>query len=343
MNKKTETYQYKGTLVLESGKTISDFPLVYTTIGEFNEAKDNVIWIFHAMTANSDPSDWWGGLVGDGKIFNPQQYFIICVNIPGSHYGSVGPLTTNPETGFPYYHSFPFFSPLDMVRAYDQLRIHLGIEKIFLGIGGSMGGQQLLAWACEQDDLFKFIVPIATNAFHSPWGKAFNASKRMCIEADQSWKENSPTAGIEGMKVARSIALISYRNYDIYNKTQKDEDKTLENTRSESYLKYQGEKLAKRFNAFSYYFLTKSIDSHHLGRGELEAEERLGGIKSSALVIGISTDILYPLVEQEFIARHIPDAKMEIIDSFYGHDGFLLESDKITTLLMQLINKQNTI
>lgn len=340
MNKTTTTYYYKGALELESGKSINDFPLNYTTIGELNKEKDNVVWIFHAMTANSDPSDWWDGMVGEGKFFNPEQYFIICVNMPGSHYGSVSPLTINPNTGTPYYQQFPFFTPLDMVRAYDQLRKQLGIEKILLGIGGSMGGQQLLAWACEQPSLFEFIVPIATNAFHSPWGKAFNASQRMCIEADPTWKEASPTAGMEGMKVARSVALISYRTYDTYDKTQQDKDKAIEFTRSESYQKYQGEKLAKRFNALSYYMLTKSMDSHHLGRGILEAEERLSKIQAKTLVIGISSDILYPLNEQQFIVDHIPGAKLEILDSFYGHDGFLLENEKLNIILSNLLNQQ---
>ena len=340
MNKTITTYYFKGNLELESGKSISDFPLNYTTIGELNKEKDNVIWIFHAMTANSDPSDWWNGMVGKGKFFNPEQYFIICVNMPGSHYGSVSPLTINPNTGQPYYQQFPFFTPLDMSRAYDQLRKQLGIEKILLGIGGSMGGQQLLAWACEQPSLFQFIVPIATNAFHSPWGKAFNASQRMCIEADPTWKEASPTAGMEGMKVARSVALISYRTYDTYDKTQQDDDKAIEFTKSESYQKYQGEKLAKRFNALSYYMLTKSMDSHHLGRGILEAEERLSKIQAKTLVIGISSDLLYPLNEQQYLVDHIPEAKLAIIDSFYGHDGFLLENEKLTTILSKLLNQQ---
>ena len=340
MNKTTTTYYYKGALELESGKSIHDFPLNYTTIGELNEEKDNVVWVFHAMTANSDPSDWWNGMVGEGKFFNPEQYFIICVNMPGSHYGSVSPLTINSNTGQPYYQQFPFFTPLDMIKSYDQLRKHLGIEKILLGIGGSMGGQQLLAWACEQPFLFKFIVPIATNAFHSPWGKAFNASQRMCIESDPTWNEASPLAGMEGMKVARSVALISYRTYDTYDKTQQDEDKAIEFTRSESYQKYQGEKLAKRFNALSYYMLTKSMDSHHLGRGTLEAEEKLSKIQAETLVIGISSDILYPLNEQQFIVDHIPGAKLEILDSFYGHDGFLLENEKLNIILSNLLKQQ---
>lgn len=340
MNKTTSTYYYNGTLVLESGKSITDFPLAYTTIGEFKNERNNVIWIFHAMTANSDPSDWWDVMVGEGKFFNTDDHFVICVNMPGSCYGSVSPLSNNSETGTPYFQSFPFFTPLDMVRAYDQLRIHLEIEKIFMGIGGSMGGQQLLAWACEQPDLFTYLVPIATNAFHSPWGKAFNASQRMCIETDPSWTEKSPSAGMEGMKVARSVALISYRSYDTYQNTQEDKDKAIEFTRSESYQRYQGEKLAKRFNALSYYMLTKSMDSHHLGRGEKEAIERLAEIKSITMVIGISSDLLYPVHEQAFIAEHIPGATLEIMDSFYGHDGFLLEDKKLTTLLHKLINKQ---
>lgn len=339
MSKKLETYQFNGSLALESGKTISDFKLAYTTLGSLSTNKDNVVWIFHAMTANSDPSDWWPDMVGEGKFFDPSQYFIICVNMPGSCYGSVNPLDNNPSTGRPFYRQFPFFTPMDMARAYEQLRIALNINEIFMGIGGSMGGQQLIAWACLQPALFKYLVPIATNAFHSPWGKAFNASQRMCIEADHTWTKDSPDAGMEGMKVARSIALISYRHYDTYGKTQEDLDKTVEHTRSESYQKYQGEKLAKRFNAWSYYALTKSMDSHHLGRGILEAGDILERIKSKTLVIGISSDLLFPVSEQAFLAKHIHGAAIEVMESIYGHDGFLIETAQLNALLLKLIQQ----
>jgi homoserine O-acetyltransferase len=144
---------------------------------------------------------------------------------------------------------------------------------------------------------------------------------------------------MEGMKVARSIALISYRHYDTYDKTQQDQDKALENTRSESYQKYQGEKLAKRFNALSYYILTKSMDSHHLGRGVMEAENILERIESKTLVIGISSDLLYPINEQRFLVKHIPGARLEIIESFYGHDGFLLEDEKLTTIFKEFLKE----
>lgn len=336
MSKNKGTYHFSGTLELESGRSIRDFDLAYTTWGYLNEAKDNVVWIFHAMTANSDPAEWWPGMVGDGKFFDPTRYFIICVNMPGGCYGSVGPLHINPESGALYLKDFPFFTPRDMAKAYDALRIHLGVEKIYLGIGGSMGGQQLLAWATNQPALFKFIVPIAANAVHSPWGKAFNASQRFCIEKDPSWALNEAEAGMEGMKIARSIALISYRNYETYQKTQEDSNHAIENTRSESYQRYQGEKLAKRFNAISYHMLTRSMDSHDLGRGSESVEKTLGTIQSACLVIGITSDILYPISEQKFIKDHIPGAELAVIESLYGHDGFLLEDEKITTLLKKL-------
>lgn len=340
MNTTQHTYHYPGELRLESGKTISGLRLAYTTLGALNEDQSNVVWIFHAMTANSDPLEWWPGIVGEGKIFDPARYYIVCVNMPGSCYGSTGPLDQHPETGTPYFHDFPFFTSSDMAHAYDPLRCALGIRRIFVGIGGSMGGQQLLAWAAMDPTLFEHIVPIATNAFHSPWGKAFNASQRMCIEADPSWKEKRADAGLEGMKIARSIALISYRHYDTYGRTQQDDPQELEHFRSDSYQRYQGEKLAKRFNAFSYYMLTKSMDSHHLGRGVLEAEEMLRSIQSTCLTIGISSDILYPVEEQKFIAAHIPGAQLEVIESMYGHDGFLLENEKLTELLNTFLQKK---
>ncbi len=339
MEKQTKTYHYKETLKLESGKSIRDFDLTYTAWGKLSEKKDNAVWIFHGMTANSDPAEWWPGMVGEGKFFDPSRFFIICVNMPGSCYGSVGPLSINPDTEKQYLHHFPFFSSLDMVRAFDALRKDLQIEKIFMGIGASMGGQQLLSWSTEIPDLFEYIVPIATNAFHSPWGKAFNASQRMCIENDPSWSSHSENAGMEGMKVARSIALISYRHYEAYNTTQQDNDMAIENSRSESYQRYQGEKLGKRFNAMSYYALTKSMDSHHLGRGTTNAENKLSKIKSKAMIIGISSDLLFPVIEQKYLTTHIPNARLEIIDSLYGHDGFLLENEKITELLNNLISK----
>jgi homoserine O-acetyltransferase len=336
-------FRYAGAFTLESGITIPGFHLAYTTLGAMNSDGSNVVWIFHALTANSNPAEWWPGLVGEGKLFDPAHYFIICVNMPGSCYGSTGPLERNPDTGEPWYHEFPFFTPRDMIRTYGFLRTALGIKKIHVGIGGSMGGQQLLEWAVEEPGAFEHIIPIATNAFHSPWGKAFNATQRMCIETDSCWKENRADAGINGMKVARSLALISYRHYRTYGATQQDDPEKLEDFRSESYQRYQGEKLASRFNAFSYYSLTRGMDSHNLGRSRGTVHEALGRITAKTLVIGIETDVLYPVEEQAYIARQVEGAELAVIDSVYGHDGFLLEFEKIEKIIQTfLFNREET-
>jgi homoserine O-acetyltransferase len=333
-------YKYDQPFTLECGVTLPQIHLAYTTHGHLSATKDNVVWIFHALTANSDPVEWWPGLVGTGKLFDPEKHFIVCVNMPGSCYGSIGPLELNPDTSEPWYHDFPFFTTRDMVHAYQHLRKHLRIEKIDMGIGGSMGGQQLLEWAIEEPELFRHIFPVATNAQHSPWGIAFNASQRMAIEADTSWHEKQPDAGLEGMKVARSIALISYRHYETYSKSQSENDiHSIANFKSESYQRYQGEKLARRFNAFSYYKLSQGMDSHNVGRGRKTVEEALKKIKAKTLVIGIETDILFPLVEQKFLADHIPGASFKAIQSHYGHDGFLLEFDQIELIIQDFVQK----
>lgn len=327
-------YKSDQPFALESGHVLPGYHLAYTTYGTLSEAKDNVVWIFHALTANSEPAEWWPGVVGEGKLFDPARYFIVCVNMPGSCYGSLGPLDDDPATNRPYYHAFPFFTPRDMIRSYQPLKDHLGIDKIKIGIGGSMGGQQLLEWAIEEPELFDYIFPVATNAKHSSWGIAFNASQRMSIEADGTWKNNNADAGMEGMKAARSVALISYRHYETYRASQSEHqiEKT-DNYKSESYQRYQGEKLARRFNAFSYYFLSKGMDAHHVGRGRGSIEKALQKIKAKTLVIGIESDILFPVSEQEFIAENVSGAKFIAINSLYGHDGFLLESEQIENII----------
>jgi homoserine O-acetyltransferase/O-succinyltransferase len=333
-----QLFTHKKPFQLESGTTIPEFQLAYTVHGQLNEAKDNVVWVFHALTANSDPLEWWPGLIGEGKLFDPAKYFIVCVNMPGSCYGSLGPLDTNPQTGQPYFHEFPFFSTRDMVRSYDLLKNELGITRIHIGIGGSMGGQQLLEWAIEEPNLFEYIIPIATNASHSPWAIAFNASQRLAIEGDASWKQQTPDAGINGMKTARSIALLSYRNYFTYQLGQAEEtsDKT-DDFKSESYQRYQGEKLAKRFNAFSYYFLSKSMDAHNVGRNRGGINNALQQIKAKAIVVSISSDILFPPDEQQLLANNIPGCQYKAIHSDYGHDGFLLEFEQIERTIREFL------
>jgi len=339
-----EKFFYTNSFKLECGISLPGFHLGYTTHGRLNAEKDNVIWIFHALTANSDPGEWWPGLVGKNRFFSSDRYFIVCANMPGSCYGSIGPLDINHETREPYYHNFPLFTTRDMIRTYRLLKEHLGITRIKTGIGGSMGGQQLLEWAIEEPELFETIIPVATNAFHSPWGIAFNTSQRLAIETDSTWSNSNEAAGMQGMQTARSIALLSYRNYQTYQWSQSEEtcDK-IDEFKSESYQRYQGEKLAKRFNAFSYYFLSKSMDAHNVGRNRQSVTAALNKIKARTLVISISSDLLFPPAEQEFLAANIPGAVYKTIHSNYGHDGFLLEFEQIEYALSEFLGKLSSV
>jgi homoserine O-acetyltransferase/O-succinyltransferase len=340
-----ELFSNNNPLTLESGIILPRYHLAYSTHGKLNDAKDNVVWIFHALTANSDPAEWWPGLVGENKIFDPASYFIVCVNMPGSCYGSLGPLDINPETGESYFHDFPFFTPRDMVHAYQPLKVFLGINKIHVGIGGSMGGQQLLEWAIEEPGLFEYIIPVATNAQHSPWGIAFNTSQRMAIEADNTWVQKTKDAGMEGIKAARAIALLSYRHYDTYLQSQPRSNNFPFGEAegwdgADSYQRYQGEKLARRFNAFSYYKLSQGMDAHNIGRGRGSVIKALQTIQAKTLAIGIQTDILFPIIEQQFLAANICFASYKTIHSNFGHDGFLLEFEAIGNLINDFITKK---
>ena len=239
-----------------------------------------------------------------------------------------------PPGRFPYYHDFPTITVRDVVAAMDLLRQELEIQRIKVCLGGSLGGQQSLEWAIQEPDLFDELILIASNAMHSSWGIAFNESQRMAIQADTSWTEASPEAGLLGMSAARSIALLSYRNYDTYNFTQaRDNPDQIDEFRASSYQRYQGEKFMKRFNAFSYWALSKVMDSHNVGRNRGGLVNALGMVKARTLVLGIKSDMLFPVVEQQFQARHIPDAEYQEIDSLYGHDGFLIEYKQLTQVI----------
>ncbi len=322
-------FTYRQPLKLESGKTLSSVDIVYHTYGKLNAEKNNVIWFCHALTANSDVLDWWNSLVGEGKAYDPAKHFIICANILGSCYGSSGPLTINTETQKPYYSNFPTVTIRDMVQAHIILRKHLGIEKINTIIGGSMGGYQVLEWVLTEPNIFEKQVLVATSAQESAWGIAIHTAQRLAIETDLTWKDLNQNAGAQGLKTARAIGMLTYRNYEAFVKTQTDEEHKLDNYKASSYIHYQGEKLVKRFNAYSYWLLTKAMDSHNISRGRGKMQDVLNSIKTKTLIIGISSDQLCPIAEQKFMAQHIPNSKFIEIDSPYGHDGFLIEGKLI--------------
>jgi homoserine O-acetyltransferase len=330
-----QTLHIKKSFELESGENLSEVTIGYHTYGTLNASKSNVVWVCHALTANADATDWWKGVVGENSAIDPDKYFIVCANILGSCYGSTGPQSINPLTGESYFSDFPLITIRDMVKAHILLREHLGISSIHLLMGGSMGGYQVLEWSIMEQQVVKNIFLITTSPAESAWGIAIHTAQRLAIEADDSWKDKRIGAGEKGLKAARAIGMLTYRNYDMMVQQQADHDhEKLDNFKASSYINYQGDKLVKRFSAQSYWALTKSMDSHNISRGRGgNIAAVLRHIPQRTLVMAITSDILCPPKEQQFIAEHLPNATYIEIDSSYGHDGFLVEFQIISEAL----------
>ena len=323
--------------VLESGEILSNARLAYHTFGTLNEAKDNVVWIIHALTGNSNPMEWWSDMVGENCPVDPAKHFIVCANALGSHYGSTCALDVNPATGEPYYHDFPDLTIRDLVRSFIELRKFLGIQHIYTLIGGSIGGHQAMEWAIIENDLIANLVLIATSAYHSPWAVAFNETQRMAIQADQTWTKRSRDSGAEGLKTARAIAMLSYRTSEGYNYSQAEEQSKINDFKASSYQRYMGLKLAKRYNAYSYFAMTKIGDTHDVGRDRGSREIALSLIKAKTTIIGITSDLLYPVSDQRFLNIHIKNSILYEIESKFGHDGFLVEKESVNNILTKAL------
>ena len=324
----------------ETGPTLEAIDIVFHTSKPTPVPGEPVVWICHALTANSDPEDWWPSLVGPGKLFDTERMFIICANVPGSAYGSSGPRTINPKTGKPYYFSFPEVTVRDMAATNLAVLDFLGIGKVDLLIGSSIGGFQAIEMATIRPDSFAKAAFIATAPRISPWLSATAEAQRMALEADPSFRAcGSLDGGAAGLRCARAQALISYRCFRGYGKTQSEADPdTLFAGRAASYERYQGEKLLRRgFDAYSYYYLCNALDSHNLGRGRGGVDAALSLIKAETLVIEVDTDMIFPPEEVRSWYRSIPNVTLGHISSDFGHDGFLLEYDQLTTYLKPLL------
>ncbi|MDN5349243.1 MAG: homoserine O-acetyltransferase/O-succinyltransferase [Bacteroidales bacterium] len=338
---KNQYYFNKRIFRTETGEEISDLRIAYQTWGKLNAEKDNVIWVCHAYTANADAQDWWPGMIGPGLLMDTDRYFVICANVIGSCYGTTGPLDLNPKTGRPWMREFPKITVRDLIKAHEILRKSIGIAKIHLIIGGSIGAFQALEWSVMFPEVIENMVFIASSAFASPWNIAFNEAQRMAIRADPSFYDDTPEGGKKGLKAARAIALISYRNSKAYNSTQKDESPTLSgNFKAVSYQNYQGDKLVKRYNAYSYVIMSHLFDGHHIGRDRGTVEEVLSHIKAKTLLIALDTDQLFPPEEQAFMANHIPFSKLVTVKTNFGHDGFLIETEQITKMVNTFLTKE---
>ncbi|MFI3261614.1 MAG: homoserine O-acetyltransferase [Rikenellaceae bacterium] len=334
-----KTYKYNNRFTLETGVVLPEVEIAYSTYGTMNAKRSNIIWVCHALTANSCVDDWWEKAVKKDNFLDPERYFVVCANVLGSHYGTTGPLSVNPITNEEYYKSFPSFTMRDVVNCHILLAEHLGITSVDMLVGGSIGGFQILEWLIAQPTFAKKAVIIATTAKTEPWAIAFNESQRMAIECDPTFYMKSTDGGAKGLECARSIAMLSYRCNDGYNITQKEseyESAKLKDYKASSYQRYQGEKLAARFNAFSYYRLTQAVDSHDVGRGRRGVENALALIKAKCAIVAISSDILYPVESHVVMHKYIKNSSLYIINSRFGHDGFLIEHDQLEAIIKEL-------
>ena len=350
-----------GDFALESGVQLPETRLAYQTWGRLNERRDNAVVVFHSLTGDADVTTWWSGLFGPGKAVDPEKHFVSCANLLGSCYGSTGPTSTNPATGRPWQADFPDVTVRDNVRAQQQLCAHLGVERVDMVIGGSLGGMLALQWAAW-DPSVRRVVAVATSAAHSAWCIAWSESQRQAIYADSAWNggfyapDRPPAAGLAA---ARMMAMLSYRNSDSFQQRFGREPAiagsatdaagaTAEAARPtysvQSYLHHQGKKLVGRFDANSYVCLTHMANSHDLGIEKRnsdpersarpsESGKKSFGLEQPVLLVGIPSDILFPLADIEALAGQLERAEVATLPSPHGHDGFLLDADRLDVLI----------
>lgn len=315
----------------ESGFEFPFVDVAWKSWGTLNEAKDNVVLICHALTGHAAADEWFSGLFDENGSFDFENQFILCVNIPGSCYGSLSAWTENPATKKPYKSSFPLLTIRDMASFHQFVLDEFEISAVEMVLGGSMGGMISLELTL-MDSRIKSAIYMAMGKSHSPWAIGISQAQRMAIFADSRWnngnyeKENPP---LDGISAARAMAMITYRTPENYTQKFDRERNEKHQFQVESYLNYQGNKLAGRFDALSYFYLTKAMDSHDVSRNRGGFEEALGKISVPCLVIGISSDALYPINEQKELAVLIPNSEFAEIDSPFGHDAFLIEFEQI--------------
>ncbi len=348
---------------LESGRKFGPVVQVYATYGKLNPQKSNVILVCHALTgshhaAGEDvkglPSAWWDPIIGPGKALDTNRFFVICINVLGSCYGSTGPASLNPKTNKPYAMSFPVITIRDMVKAQYITLKKLGIPKLAMVVGGSLGGMQALEWAIMYPKFVERTVVIAAPARLYPQAIAFNEVQRRAIMSDPDWKNGNyyPDKGpVRGLAVARMLGMITYRSEGCFISRWMREpaDGNLYDWNGrfkvETYLHYHGEEIVKRFDANSYLYLSRAMDLHDIGEKRGGIEKAISRIKSKLLAVGISSDMLFPYWQVEEVARTAKilglKAKYDEIVSNNGHDAFLIDFDQVDDILRNFMLETN--
>jgi len=338
---------------LESGRTIHAVRLHYTLYGKLNEAKDNAILICHALTGSARVADWWTDLIGEGKAFDTEKFCVIGINAIGSCYGSSGPTTPNPLTGKPYRKDFPLVTIGDIVETQAKLIDHLGIEKLHTVAGGSIGGQQVLEWALRFPHKVERCIAIGATELNA-LGLALNHLQRQAIQFDANfqngnYRHDKPPR--QGLALARAIATCSYKSPELFNERHgrfpnrngEDPFSTIEERFDVAgYLDYQGESFINRFDANSYIRLSKAMDTFEIARKNELEEKSLERITAKLLLIGISSDWLFPDEDVKALAEKAQSVGVDVsYESFFssqGHDAFLSEANRLEPSIKKFLD-----
>jgi homoserine O-acetyltransferase len=351
-------------MTLECGRTLGPITLAYETYGELNDARDNAILVVHALSGDAHaagyhhPRDkhpgWWDIMIGAGRALDTRKYFIICSNIVGGCQGSTGPSSIDPRTGRPYGLSFPMVTIRDWVDTQKVLIDHLGITRLLCVMGGSTGGMQVLQWAVSYPDMVRLAIPIATTSRLSPQAIAFNEVGRMAIQSDPNWRDGDyygKTLPRRGLAIARMIGHITYLSdrsmHQKFGRKLQDKSAYGYNFRTdfqvESYLRYKGDHFVNRFDANSYLYITKAMDYFDLTQANGNLEGAFAGVKAKFLIISFSSDWLFPTYMSKETASALRRAHAYVISTEiqtdYGHDAFLLESDQLSSLISNFLSQ----
>ena len=332
----TRWYVPSGPVLLESGARLERLQVAYRTWGRLSPAGDNAVVVCHAFTGSADADRWWSKMFGPGRALDPERDFVVCANILGSCYGTTGPSSADPATGRPYLGSFPAITVRDMVRVQGELCRALGVRRVRSAIGGSLGGMQVLEWALLFPEMVQSIVPIASSARHSAWAIGLSEAQRQAIAADPRWaggRYDPADPPAAGLAAARMMAMCTYRGWESFEERYGRRPQAADLFAMESYLRYQGQQLVDRFDAATYHALTRAMDTHDVARGRGEFEAVLRSVRQPALVVTVDTDVLYVPEEQRVMARHMPAARLERLESPHGHDAFLIHVDELSALV----------
>jgi homoserine O-acetyltransferase len=337
----TKYFSFTEPFETELGATLPSVEVAYRTWGTLSDTRDNVILICHALTGSADADQWWCGLFAPGGGFDASRDFIICSNVLGSCYGTTGPLSRNPATGRHYGPDFPSITIRDMVHVQRHLLRHLGIERVKLVVGASLGGMQVLEWGALYPEVALALMPMGISGRHSAWCIAQSEAQRQAIMADALWKDgwyeaDAPPA--RGLGAARMMAMCTYRSFRNFEEKfgrQRQDDGTF---KAVSYMHHQGRRLVERFDANTYITLTRAMDMHDLGRGRSGYEEAVCALIQPVEILSIDSDVLYPKSEQQELACLLPNSKILYLDEPYGHDAFLIDVERVSRMVRDFID-----